>query len=69
MTAENIDDLKMVTVRFYHGYTLKNPQFRALRKEEQRTITILPISHDLFNKMDMQNMNRTMLGYQSELSG
>ena len=23
-TAENIDDLKMVTVRFYHGYTLKN---------------------------------------------
>ena len=59
----------MVTVRIYHGYTLKNLQFRALRKEEQIAITIVPSSHDLINKMDMQNMNSTRLGYQSELSG
>ena len=48
---------------------LNNLQFRALRKEEQIAITIVPSSHDLINKMDMQNMNSTRLGYQSELSG
>ena len=49
--------------------TLKNPQFMALRKEEQRTVTIVPSSHDLINKMDMRNMNSTRSGYQLEISG
>ena len=48
---------------------LNNLQFRALRKEEQRAITIVPSSHALINKMDMQNMNSTRSGSQSELSG
>ena len=48
---------------------LNNLQFRALRKEEQRAITIVPSSHDLINRMDMRNMNSTRSGYQFEISG
>ena len=35
---------------------LNNLQFRALRKEEQRAITIVPSSHDLINKIETSDI-------------
>ena len=56
--AENIDDLKIVTVRVYHGCAQQSA-VQGTEEKEQRTITILPSLHDLINMMDMQNMNST----------
>jgi len=57
-TGEYIDDLKMVIVRFYHGCGQQSAVY-GFGEEEQRTIAILPNSHDLINMMDMRNMNST----------
>ena len=56
--AENIDDLKIVTVGVYHGCAQQSA-VQGTEEKEQRTITILPSLHDLINMMDMQNMNST----------
>ena len=66
--TENLDDLKMVTVRGYHGCTQQSA-VQGTEEKEQRTITILPSLHDLINMMDMQNMNNTRSVCQSEISG
>ena len=39
-TGENIDDLKMVIVRFYHGCAQQSA-VQGFEEEEQRTIAIL----------------------------
>ena len=61
-TAETIDDLKIVTIRGYHGCAQQSVVY-GIEGEEQRTIAMVHSSHDLFNKMDMRKINISRSGY------